>query len=196
MGFIRAYPFLLAVYLATGCGSTTQAISVGQTPVMGDVHASHVLVVFSDFQCPFCKSVAFTLKRFTDQNPKSVAIYFKHFPLRRHRMAYHAALAAEAARRQGKFWEMHDMIFAHADQLEMDKFEQFAVNIGLDIQKFIEDINRPEVAARIAADRQEGEELGLLGTPFLVLDGKPFDGRISELLARLKSEPYEPDKQR
>lgn len=194
MGFVRVYPVLLALFWFVGCGPTIQSIDVGQTPVMGDVDASHVLVVFSDFECPFCKHAAFTLKHFSDQNPKSAAIYFKHFPLRQHRMAHQAALAAEAARRQGKFWEMHDIIFEHADQLERDEFKQFAMDIGLDVDKFVKDIEHPEVAARIAADRQEGEDLGLLGTPFFVLDGKPFDGRMSELLARLKSEPREPDK--
>jgi protein-disulfide isomerase len=189
MGSFRTVFFSVFGVLLFGCGSVGQRLDTVKTPMMGDSSAPHVLVVFSDFECPFCKSAARSLKALSKAHPRNAAIYFKHFPLPQHRMAEKAAFAAEAAHRQGKFWQMHDMIFAHAGRLTPGIFEGFARKLELDVVKFNTDMTHPDVAERVAADKREGERLGLLGTPFFVLDGRPFDGRFSDLLEQLKSTP-------
>ena len=193
MGRVTFALILFVVGSLWGCGAARTVIHTADTPMMGEKSAPHVLVVYSDFQCPFCKQAAMMLQQFVARHPKDAAIYFKHFPLRQHPMAYRAALAAQAANLQGQFWPMHDLIFANAGGLTPHRFVQFAKTIGLDVEKFNVDIESDAVVARIAADKQEGEDLGLQGTPFFVLDGKPFDGRMSALLTKLEVGRPNPD---
>jgi protein-disulfide isomerase len=119
-------------------------------------------------------------------HPDRAAIYFKHYPLTQHRFAKKAARAAEAARLQGRFWEMHDQLFSHQGGLNDGIFSALAEEIGLDVVKFEQDMGSKEVRSKIASDREEGETLGLWGTPFFVLDGAPFNGSLEALFLRLK----------
>jgi protein-disulfide isomerase len=182
--FLRYW--VASLCLAGACGSVHQRIDVEETPVMGDRHAPHVLVVYSDFECPYCKRTARALRRFVDVHPDRAVVYFKYFPLRQHIHSQRAAQAAEAARLQGKFWEMHDLIFSHAGGLDREIFVTFAADIGLDVDQFQKDWMSKAVLDRIASDRAEGDALGLWGTPFFILDGTPFNGRLEELLERMK----------
>jgi protein-disulfide isomerase len=188
MRLTKAFIAGLATMLLVGCGSAVYTIDTVNAPVLGDPGAPHVLVVYSDFECPFCKRTAFRLKRFIADHPDRVRLYFKHYPLRQHRFAMKAAIAAEAARRQNKFWQMHDLIFANADNLDEGTFERLASEIRLDIEQFRKDMESPAVKRQVTADRDEGEALGLWGTPFFVLDGKPYDGSVETLIERLKRE--------
>ncbi len=103
-------------------------------------------------------------------------IVFKHLPLRMHSKAPAAHAAAEAAHRQGKFWEMHDRIFANQRQLSPEKYLEYAQEIGLDLDKFKRDSASPEVKKRVDDDAQQAASLGVTGTPGFFVNGRFLSG--------------------
>lgn len=103
-------------------------------------------------------------------------IVFKHLPLRMHSKAPAAHAAAEAAHRQGKFWEMHDRIFANQRQLSPEKYLEYAQEIGLDLDKFKRDSTSPEVKKRVDDDARQAASLGVTGTPGFFVNGRFLSG--------------------
>ena len=103
-------------------------------------------------------------------------IVFKHMPLSIHPKAPAAHAAAEAAHRQGKFWEMHDKIFEHQREMSPEKYQEYAVEIGLDVDQFNKDLVSAEVKSRIAADKSEAGKLGATGTPAFFVNGRFLSG--------------------
>jgi protein-disulfide isomerase len=134
------------------------------------------VVAFSDFQCPFCARVNPTLAKLLADYPGKVRVAFKHMPLRIHPDAPAAHAAAEAAGRQGKFWEMHDKIFANQRELTPEKFKQYAAELNLDAALFEKDSADPAIKAKIDADLKEAEKLGVAGTPAFFINGKYLSG--------------------
>ena len=108
-------------------------VEVGGAPVKGSEDAIITIVEWSDFQCPFCNRVSPTLAQIEKEYGDKVRIAFKHMPLSIHPQAAQAHAAAEAAHRQGKFWEMHDRIFANQRDLSEETLERYAQEIGLDM---------------------------------------------------------------
>jgi protein-disulfide isomerase len=110
-----------------------------------------------------------------------VKIVFKHLPLAMHKNAKSAAVATEAAYRQGKFWEMHDLIFQNQRQLSAEKYYELAGTLGLDVAKFKKDFASAEVTKAVETDSQEAAALGVTGTPAFFINGsflsgaKPFE---------------------
>ena len=104
--------------------------------------------------------------------PKKVKLVFKHFPLRNHSYALKAAIAAEAAGRQDKFWQMHDKIFADFKNLSDEKIDNFALELKLNITKFSKDLKNPELAKKVQKDFKEGVAADVRGTPTLFINGK------------------------
>ena len=102
------------------------------SPSRGESDAKIEVIEFSDFQCPFCARVYPTVKRIEEEYGENVRIVFKHLPLRIHSKAQDAHAAAEAAHRQGKFWEMHDKIFGNRGQLSDARYLTYAGELGLD----------------------------------------------------------------
>ncbi|MDP6977370.1 MAG: thioredoxin domain-containing protein [Myxococcota bacterium] len=150
--------------------STTGAASKGPKD------AKVTVVEFSDFQCPFCSRVAPTLARLQKEYPNDVKIVFRHLPLSFHKQAQGAAEAAEAAGLQGKFWEMHDKMFAEQRSLSDEKYAQWAAELGLDVEKFKKDMKSSQVQTRIARDKQEAAALGVSGTPGFFINGRFLSG--------------------
>ncbi|TDI96342.1 MAG: hypothetical protein E2O73_13180 [Deltaproteobacteria bacterium] len=105
-----------------------------------------------------------------------VQIVFKHLPLRMHSKAPAAHAAAEAAHRQGKFWEMHDRIFANQRQLSPEKYLEYAQEIGLDLDKFKRDSTSPDVKKRVDDDARQAASLGVTGTPGFFVNGRFLSG--------------------
>jgi protein-disulfide isomerase len=146
----------------------------------GSVDAPVTLVEFSDFQCPFCSRVTGTLEQVHRTYGDKVRIVFKHLPLRMHSKAPMAHAASEAANRQGKFWEMHDLIFKNQRDLSEERYIEYAGQIGLDTDRFKKDMASASVKARVDADAAEAERLGVTGTPGFFINGyflsgaKPF----------------------
>ena len=146
------------------------------------------IVEFSDFQCPYCGAAHPELSRLLREFEGQVKLVFKYFPLSGHERAMPAARAAEAAARQGKFWEMHDLLFEHQRQLEDADLERYATTLGLDIERFKADLNSSEVQERIDTDRKEGEALNIQGTPTMYVNGRLLREPVKALQAYLKEE--------
>ena len=152
------------------------SVNTKGSPRRGAEKAQLEVVEFSDFQCPFCSRVNPTLNQITEAYGDEVAIVFKHLPLRMHSKAPGAHAAAEAAHRQGKFWEMHDLIFANQRELSQEKYEEHAQQLGLDMDRFRKDAASPEVKKKVDADAAEAARLGVTGTPGFFVNGRFVSG--------------------
>lgn len=153
------------------------SIDTAGSPFLGPADAPISIVVFSDFQCPYCSKLGPTFDEILKKNPKTVKIYYKHFPIRGHEQAVSAAIAAMAAQKQGKFWEYHDLLFQNIRDLNQDKFIELAEKIGLDINKFKHDMQDPQNMGQINKDQQDGFTAGVKGTPTLFVNGRKVQDR-------------------
>ncbi len=151
-------------------------VKPGDAPSKGPADAPLVLVVFSDFQCPFCKRVEPTLAEVEKHYPGKVRVVWKNYPLPFHNNAEPAAEAAMAADAQGKFWPMHDRLFENNTALDRESLENYAAAIGLDLPRFRADLDAGRYKARIEADKQEGSDLGVVGTPAVFINGRKIAG--------------------
>jgi len=151
-------------------------VAIGESPVKGEEDAAITIVEWSDFQCPFCNRVAPTLAEIDKAYGSKVRLVFKHMPLSIHSKAPAAHAAAEAAHRQGKFWEMHDKIFASQRDLAPATFERYAEELGLDMDQFKKDAASPEVKKRVDEDMRQAQELGVTGTPAFFINGRFLSG--------------------
>jgi protein-disulfide isomerase len=147
--------------------------------VRGPATAPVTIVEFSDFQCPFCRQTVKPLEGLLAQRPNEVRLIFRSFPLDFHRyseLAHEAALAAGA---QGKFWPMHDLIFASQSRLERADLLRYAAQLNLDMPAFEHALDAHIYAGQIAADRALGAELDVSGTPTMFINGKRLTGARS-----------------
>jgi protein-disulfide isomerase len=140
------------------------------------VSGGRQLVVYGDFECPYTASAMREIDRLLDGGAAFEVVY-RHFPLRTiHPHAQAAAKAAEAAARQDRFWEMHDLLFRNQLHLEPEDLRRFAERIGLELERFDADIDDRDVRARVGRDVQSGLESGVDGTPSLFIDGARYEG--------------------
>jgi protein-disulfide isomerase len=151
-------------------------VAVGEAPVRGDAEAPITIVEWSDFQCPFCVRAAPTLAQIQKEYGSKVRIVFKHLPLSIHAKAPAAHAAAEAAHRQGKFWEMHDKIFENQRDLAATTLERYARELGLDVERYQRDIESVAVKKRIDDDMQQARDLSVTGTPAFFINGRFLSG--------------------
>jgi protein-disulfide isomerase len=154
---------------------------VGESPVLGERDAKVTIVEFSDFQCPYCGRAMPTLEQIQKNYGKDVRIVFKHNPLPLHPDAPYAAKAAVAAGKQGKFWEMHDKLFAannsHAPEaLRAAKVDAMAEALGLDLEQYKRDVASPEAADLVGSDEAQARQLGAFGTPAFFINGQKLTG--------------------
>lgn len=119
-----------------------------------------------------------------EKNPESVKIVFKHLPLRMHNMAETAALAAIAAQNQGKFWQMHDALFA-TPKLNKETIDQAAGSIELDMDKFKKDMNSPETKHKLARDLASARQADVSGTPTLFINGRRVKSRGPDVIQKM-----------
>jgi protein-disulfide isomerase len=159
------------------------AIDVGGRPSYGSGEAPVTIVVFADFQCPFCASESVRLRRLVDQLHGRTRLVFKHFPLRSHPRSKAAAIATEAAHEQGKFWQMADMVFAHQTALDDADLYRYAEQVGLDMARFRASYEAKKGKAAVESDRADGDRLEIPGTPSVFVNGRQvthllFDGSI------------------
>ena len=117
------------------------------------------------------------LQQVLEKNPKDVKLVIKHFPLPSHNFAKKAAIAALAAEKQGKFWEVHEKLFANQKQLSDAKVEEIARELGLNMEQFEQDLKDPGLQARIDRDLKNGQEANVRGTPSIFLNGKLLNQR-------------------
>ncbi len=153
----------------------------GTNHVIGNNTTGVTLVEFGDFQCPACYQYWPLVKQVQEKYNDQIAFQFRNFPLVQiHPNAMMAARAAEAASLQDKFWEMHDLLFQNQQSWASAPnpgafFEQYAAQLGLNVEQFKTDMNSPVVAAAINADVAAVQALGGTGTPVFVLNGKKID---------------------
>ncbi len=142
---------------------------IGESPVLGKA-GDELLVVFSDFQCPYCAEAQHSLQILQTRKGKGLRLVYKHFPLTQiHPQALPAARAAWAAGRQGKFWEFHDALFSNQAKLGEDLYRQIAQNLGLNLERFTKDRKGEASLQAIGQDLALAERLALQGTPTFLL---------------------------
>ncbi len=146
-------------------------VPVGDSPVKGDAAAPVTLVVFSEFQCPFCSRVEGTLKELQTKYGKDLRIVWKDNPLPFHDKAEPAARAGIAAHAQGKFWDLHDKMFANQQALGLEEIKGYAKELGLNMAKFEADMNAPTAAASVKEDQALATRLAARGTPHFFING-------------------------
>jgi protein-disulfide isomerase len=151
-------------------------IDVGSAPIRGSKSAKVTIVEWADFQCPFCVRANPTLDQIAKEYGDKVRIAFKHLPLSMHAKARAAHAAAEAAHRQGKFWEMHDRIFAKPKDLNPETYLRYANEIGLDVDQYKSDVSSSSVRKVIDADLAMARKLGVSGTPSFFINGRFLSG--------------------
>ena len=148
--------------------------------VRGNPSAPVTLEEFGDFQCPPCGQFAGFAEELLKEYDSRLRVVFRNFPLAAHEHAREAALAAEAAGFQGKFWEMHDTLYR--EQLAWSKapntrelFESYAGTIGLNVDQFKKDMDGEQAKARVDSDQARAESLGIKVTPTLYINGQPVE---------------------
>jgi protein-disulfide isomerase len=145
-------------------------------PVRGNREAAVTIVEFSEYQCPFCARVNPALAKVLETYGNKVRIVFKDFPLPNHPQAPKAAEAAHCAAEQGKYWEMHDVMFANQRALEVPSLKRAAAGLGLDTARFDRCLDSGQYASKVAAGLAQGEKLGVNSTPTLYINGRPVIG--------------------
>lgn len=167
-----------------GTPDTTKSSSTGEPKRetayhKGNPEATVEIVEFSDFQCPACKDASSIIRQVMSLYSEKVVFYYRHFPLGQHQFAEGAAKAAEAAGKQGKFWEMHDAIFENQDDLSNDIFEKLATDLGLDIEKFKTDVGSKEIKDIVAGDKKDAVKLKVNSTPTFFINGEKQERSLS-----------------
>jgi protein-disulfide isomerase len=148
-------------------------------PVRGKSSATVTIVEFGDFQCPYCKEAESSLRTILDRHPDDVRVVFRNLPLTQiHPNAKNAAEAAVCADRQGKFWEMHDAMYEDQSALSADSLQATATRLGLDRASFATCVKDGAAARSLEIDGKAALELGLDGTPYFFINGRPLDGDV------------------
>jgi len=150
--------------------------------IRGNPDAPVTLEEYGDFQCPPCSMFAAFLGQLEKEYDSRLRVVFRNFPLKMHEHAREAALAAEAAGLQGRFWEMHDVLYREQETWSKasnarELFESYAGTIGLDLDKFKKDMDGEQARARVEADHQRGESLGINITPTLFINNQPLESK-------------------
>jgi len=178
---------VFAVYNYGGSSGTTAMIVDAVNPtdrVFGIFDSKIVLIEYGDFQCPACAQYEPIVQQIRTDYVGKIAFVYRHFPLSQHKNAKITAYASEAAGKQGKFWEMHDMIYDGqnvwanlSDDKARDVMTKYAETIGLDLKLFEEQIDSGEVKNKVQSDNDGGLKAGVNATPTFILNGKKIQPR-------------------
>jgi len=152
--------------------------------IKGSIEAPITIVEYSDFQCPACLAFFPVVKAITESEDKNIRFVYRHFPLSQiHPRAEASAIAAEAAALQGKFFEMHDILFENQEEWAKGNekasfyFKKYATEIGLDVEQFENDLNREDLKSEVQKDYATGISSNVTGTPSFYLNGKKLEVR-------------------
>jgi protein-disulfide isomerase len=147
------------------------AVSVDDDPARGPAKAPVTIVEFSDFQCPYCDRAERTIDQVLEKYGDRVRLVFRDFPLSIHPDAENAAVAANCALAQGKYWPMNRAMFANSSKLSLSDLAATAVSVGLDVSRFRACMESDEARAEVRKDVADGQALGLSGTPTFFVNG-------------------------
>ena len=156
--------------------------------VQGDPNARYTLVEYGDYECPTCGQLFITISKLRADLGDDLRLVFRHYPKSGiHPHAQQAAEAAEAAGAQGRFWEMHELLFQHQNALETKNLLHYAGQLSLNTERFREELKDRSFEERVREDFRRGVVNGVYGTPGLFVNGVRYDGPIDResLLARL-----------
>lgn len=172
IGMWAAFPYLSGTSTVAAGETVLIRTNSNQTSPMAKVK----VVEFGDYQCPSCAVAQGNLKRLVAEYGDQIDLVFRHFPLLQHANALIAAEAAEAAGAQGKFWQMHDLLYERQSAWESEsnptgRFVDYAKEIGLDLGKFRKDVENYVYSEKINQDKADGQALHLQGTPTIFIDG-------------------------
>jgi protein-disulfide isomerase len=167
----------VALYRAYRLPTPTASKDPGESKlhVRGDAKAPVTIEEFGDFECPPCAMMSVALHQLEKEYGSKLRVIFRQFPLAMHPHAREAAIASEAAHLQGKFWEMHDLLYEKQAQWSKSTdvpslFHSFAATLGLDVERFKKDMQSPEIAARVTADQEQGRARGVTSTPTIFVN--------------------------
>ncbi len=149
------------------------------SPVMGAANARITLVEFSDFQCPYCSKAVAQINATLKAYPNDLKLIFKQYPLDSHPQASISAAASLAAHAQGKFWPMHDVMFANRQKLSRQSILGWAKDIGLDMKRFTADLDSEAIRKAVLRDQADGDKAGVEGTPTVFLNGQKYNGDLA-----------------
>ena len=173
--------FFLIKKKSTNNSHTSSSTAQASNHVEGENKAGVTLTEFGDYQCPACKAYYPVVKQVVEKHKADIQFQFKNFPLVQiHAHAFEGARAAEAASKQGKFWEMHDLLYENQDTWTagtdpLTTFVSYAASLGLNTDQFKSDYASPAINDIINADQQQGVDIGANSTPTFVLNGKKID---------------------
>jgi diadenylate cyclase len=146
---------------------------------LGRATAPVTLVKYGDYECPYCGRMHPVVKELRERLGDRLRFVFRHFPLDSvHPNARRAAEAAEAAAVQGRFWEMHDLLYENQDDLDDEALRRYAAEIGLDLERFQDDLEERRHASHVREDRLGGERSGVDGTPAFFVNGVRYEGSL------------------
>ena len=160
-------------------GKPAHDFNVKDSAFLGSPNAPVQVVEFFDYGCPHCRDKAPVLEALVAKHPHDVVVFYKNFPLSFHPDSKNCAIASVAAQRQGKFLDMHKKLFASQGAQSKDQIMGYAKDLGLDMQKFVTDFGDPAAAARVDADRAEGEKAQIQGTPTIYVNGREFTDPVT-----------------
>jgi protein-disulfide isomerase len=149
--------------------------------IQGKNTAPLELVEYGDYQCPHCGHAYPIIKNVQRNLGPDLKFVFRNFPLSEmHPDAFSAAVAAEAAGLQQKFWDMHDIIFENQQELDLESLFLYAKTIGLDLERFKNDIQKKKLTTKVEQDFESGVRSGVNGTPSFFINGKKYNGDWEE----------------
>jgi protein-disulfide isomerase len=157
----------------------------------GDPGARLELVEYGDYECPYCGAAYPIVKGIQQRLGQDLKFVFRNFPLSKiHPHSFYAAVGAEAAGLQNKFWEMHDIIFENQKTLDAENIFQYGKTIGLDMVQFVFDLNQKILIDKVQKDFESGLRSGVNRTPGFYINGKKYEGewRNGQLLQYLESQ--------
>jgi protein-disulfide isomerase len=158
--------------------------------VQGPASAPVTLVEYGDYECPYCGAAYPIVKEIQQRLGDRLRFVFRNFPITTaHPHAEHAAEAAEAAGAQGKFWEMHDYLYEHQRALMDRKLDEYAAAVGLDVERWVADMETQAFAERVRADFMSGVRSGVNGTPTFYINGVRHNGSfdLESLMAAIEA---------
>jgi protein-disulfide isomerase len=140
--------------------------------ILGGAHAAVTIVEYGDFECPNCKQAAPAVKLILAHFEGRVRLAWRHFPLEEvHPQALHAALASEAAAAQGRFWPMHDLLFANQAHLKLQQLRGYAERLELDLARYDAEMKEEYYLQRVREQIEGGKEAGVRSTPTFLVNG-------------------------
>jgi protein-disulfide isomerase len=156
-------------------GSKSHKVDVAGSPTKGPETAPVTIMIWSDFECPACRRIVPIVEKVAAAHEDDVRLVHKFYPLPRHTHAEAAARAAYAAQRQGRYWEMERELFENQDKLGDATIGEIAEELGLDMGKLRADMQSDAAKKTIERDKADADGAGLMGTPFILINGREFD---------------------